>query len=125
MRRRAFTELVLPPELLLDRDAWAERLVPFFGHDLADHPPVVMKQLAAMRAYDATPRLHLLAGLPTLVVGARHDRIARPEVVRDLASSIAGCRFVEFDDAAHGVTIQCAGKINSLLHEHFSKVELR
>jgi hypothetical protein len=43
---------------------WADRLAPIFGHDLADHPAVVMKQLAAMRAYDATPRLHELAGLP-------------------------------------------------------------
>jgi len=120
MRRRAFTQMVLPPALLVDRDKWAERLAPLFGHDLADHPPVVMKQLAAMRAYDATPRLHELAGLPTLVVGAQHDRIARPEVVTELASRLPGCRFVEFDDAAHGVTIQCAEKINALLHERFS-----
>jgi pimeloyl-ACP methyl ester carboxylesterase len=125
MRRRAFTQLVLPPALLMDRDIWAERLAPLFGHDLADHPPVVMKQLAAMRAYDATPRLHDLAGLPTLVVAARYDRIARPEVVRALASSIAGSRLVEFDDAAHGVTIQCADRINALLHGHFSAVEPR
>lgn len=125
MRRRAFTEMVLPPELLVDCDTWAERLAPLFGHDLADHPPVVMKQLAAMCAYDASPRLHELAGVPTLVVGARYDRIARPEVVRSLASSMAGCRFVEFGDAAHGVTIQCAGRINALLHEQFSSVEPR
>ena len=125
MRRRAFTQLVLPPALLMDRDTWAERLAPIFGHDLADHPPVVMKQLAAMRAYDATPQLPKLAGLPTLVVGARYDCIARPEVVRALASSLAGCRLVEFDDAAHGVTIQCADRINALLHGQFSAVEPR
>jgi pimeloyl-ACP methyl ester carboxylesterase len=123
MRRRAFTQMVLPPELLVDRDAWAERLAPLFGHDLADHPPVVLKQLAAMRAYDATPRLHELVGLPALVVGARYDRIARPEVVRSLASGMAGCRLVEFGEAAHGVTIQCADRINALLHEQFSTVE--
>ena len=122
MRRRAFTKLVLPPGFLAatDRDAWAERLAPIFGHDLADHPPVVMKQLAAMRAYDATSHLGRLTGLPTLVVGARHDRIARPETVRSLAAGIPGCRFVEFPEAAHGVTIQCADRINVLLHEHFS-----
>lgn len=123
MRRRAFTQFVLPPELPGDRDAWAERLAPIFGHDLADHPPAVMKQMAAMRAYDATPHLHQLAGLPTLVVGARHDRIARPDVVRALASGIPGCRLVEFGDAAHGVTIQCADRINALLDEHFSLIE--
>jgi len=121
MRRRAFVEMVLPPDLLADRDSWAERSAPIFGHDLADQPSVVMKQLGAMRAYDATARLGELAGLPTLVVGARYDRIARLQVVRKLASDIPGSRLVEFDDAAHGVTIQCASKINALLHEHFSR----
>lgn len=100
MRRRAFAELVLPPDSLAEREACAERLAPIFGHDLADHPPGVMKQLAAMREYDATPRLHELAGPPALVVGARYDRIARPELVRVLAANMACCRLVEFDDTA-------------------------
>lgn len=125
MRRRAFARFVLPPTLLAESDAWAERLAPIFGHDLADRPPVVMKQLAAMRAYDATPHLPQLAGLPALVVGARHDRIATPAIVRALASCLPGCRFVEFAEAAHGVTIQCADEINALLHGHFSAVETK
>jgi len=125
MRRRAFTELVLPPALLADRDAWAERLAPTFGHDLADQPPIVMKQLSAMRAYDATPRLTELAGLPVLVAGARYDRIATPDVVGRLTAGIHGCRFVTFDDAAHGVTIQCADRINALLSEHFAAADTR
>ncbi len=126
MRRRAFTELVLAPDNLsnVDRDRWAGQLAPLFGHDLADHPPVVMKQLAAMRAYDATSKLHELAGLPTLVVGARHDRIARREMVQALAAGIPGARLVEIEDAAHGVTIQCAEHSNALLHEHFNRVEV-
>ena len=123
MRRRAFTEMVLPPGLPGDGDAWAEHLAPIFGHDLADHPPVVMKQLAAMRAYDATPRLGTLAGIPTLVVGARHDKIAKPPIVRALAAAIPGSRFVDFEEAAHGVTIQCADRINALLAEHFASSE--
>ena len=79
---------------------------------------------AAMQAYDATPRLHELAGIPTLVVAARHDRIARLEVVRALAAGIPGSRLDEFDDAAHGVTIQCADRINTLLHDHISQSAL-
>jgi pimeloyl-ACP methyl ester carboxylesterase len=123
MRRRAFTELVLPPALFGDWDTWAERLAPLFGHDLAAQPPVVMKQLAAMRAYDATPHLSNLAGLPTLIVGAKHDRIAAPEVVHKLVDAMPDSRFIEFDDAAHGVTLQCADRINSLLREHFTAAE--
>ena len=127
MRRLAFLEYVMPPHILAteDRDKLAERLPPIFGHDLADQPPVVMKQLAAMRAYDATARLAELAGTPTLVALAGHDRIARPELGRALAAGIPRSRLVEFPDAAHGVCIQSAGEINALLHEHFSAAENR
>ncbi len=120
MRRRAFTHIVLPPEPSLtpaERDAWAARLAPIFGHDLADHPPIVMKQLAAMRAYDATPRLGELAGMPALVLGAKDDPIARPEVVQRLAAGIPGSRLVTYDDASHGVTVQWAGRVNEVLRE--------
>ena len=127
MRRLAFLEYVMPAHILAieDRDKLAERLAPIFGHDLADQPPVVMKQLSAMRAYDATARLAELAQTPTLIALAGHDRIARPELGRTLAAGIPGSRLVEFPDAAHGVCIQSAGEINALLHEHFSEAESR
>ncbi len=125
MRRRAFLEMVMPPHVLAttDRDALAERLAPIFGHDLADHPPVVMKQLAAMRNYDATPHLSKLANLPTLVVAAKQDCLSKPAIGKALANGIPGSRYVEFSDAAHGVCLQSPNEINALLQEHFSKVE--
>jgi hypothetical protein len=54
MRRNAFLELVLTPERLaeVDREALASRLAELFGHDLADQPPVVMKQLCACARFD-------------------------------------------------------------------------
>lgn len=124
-RRNAFLQLVMPPAALAsaDRGALAERLAPLFGHDLADSPPIIMKQMNAMRAYDATPRLGELAGLPTLVVNAGHDPIARPESGRALAAGIPGARYIEIQDASHGVTIQDADRINSLLLEHLDKAE--
>jgi pimeloyl-ACP methyl ester carboxylesterase len=122
MRRRAFAEFVLPPDISGDRDEWIAKLAPLFGHDLADHPPVVMKQMAAMRAYDVTSELPKLNGLPVLVVGARHDRIATPEMVRALAHSIPGSKLVEFDDAAHGVTITHAEAINALVDGHLKRI---
>ncbi len=82
-----------------------------------------MKQLSAMRAYDATPELGRLAGLPTVVAVAGHDRIARPEIGRAMAAGIPGARLVEFPDAAHGVCIQRAEEINAQLDGHFSSVE--
>lgn len=122
MRRSAFLELVMPAPALegVDRSALAARLAPYFGHDLADQPPIVMSQLRAMARYDAGARLAELAAVPTLVVSGRHDRIARPASGQALAASIPGARFVEIADAGHGVTLQQPGRINDLLRDHFS-----
>jgi pimeloyl-ACP methyl ester carboxylesterase len=121
-RRRAFLEIVMPAQLLADSDsdALAQRLAPIFGHDLADQPAIVRKQLAAMKPYDATPRLSEIGGLPTLVVSAARDRIAPPELGRALANGIPGARYVELPEDAHGVPIYGADRINALLIEHLS-----
>ena len=79
-----------------------------------------MRQFAAMRACDVSPRLGELAGLPTLVVSAAHDRIAPPAAGRALASGIPGARYVELPDAAHGVTLLGAGTVNDLLAAHLT-----
>lgn len=121
-RRNAFLQLVLSPAELAaaDKDAIARDLANLFGHDLADQPAVVMRQMNAMRRYDATPRLGELGGVPTLVVSARHDRIARPELGRAMAQGIPGARFVELADASHGAPIQYADRVNALLVEHLA-----
>jgi pimeloyl-ACP methyl ester carboxylesterase len=124
-RRRAFLELVLSPVELAsaDLDATAEALGGLFGHDLADQPAIAMRQLAALRAYDATPRLSELSGMPTLVVSAAYDRIAPPVCGRALAHAIPGARYVEVAGAAHGLPIRRAGEVNALLLEHLAAVD--
>lgn len=129
MRRRAFLRLVMSPEGAhaagpAGPDALAERLAPLFGHDLADQPPIVDQQLKAMRAYDATPRLGELAGVPTLVVNAEHDPIAPPRSGRKLAGGIPGARYAELPGASHGVPIQFPDRINSLLLDHLAAADL-
>ena len=108
-----------------DEDALAERLAPLFGHDLADQPAVVGSQLKAMRASDMTNRLGELRDLPTLVVSGVHDPIAPPQAGRMLAAKIAGARYVEYDDASHGLPIQWADRVNTLLVEHLTAAEER
>jgi pimeloyl-ACP methyl ester carboxylesterase len=126
-RRRAFLELVLDPADAreADRDLLAAELEPLFGHDLAEQPPIAMKQLAALRAYDASARLSDLGGIPTLVVSASHDPIAPPEFGRRLAAGIAGARYVELSDASHGLPIRRAAAVNSLLAAHISEADQR
>jgi pimeloyl-ACP methyl ester carboxylesterase len=123
-RRRAFLRIVMPPDALAaaDRDALAEQLGGLFGHDIADQPPVVMKQLGAMRGYDLTSRLPELGSIPTLVVSATHDPIAPPYAGRAIAAGVPGARYVEIPDASHGVPVQHADRINDLLLEHFASV---
>jgi len=120
MRRQAMLALVVAPPRLIaaDRERLAAELAALFGHDLADQPPIVMRQLKAMSAYGAARGLDTLAGLPTLVVGGAHDLIARPSLGRALAAAIPGARYVEFADAGHALPIECAREINELLLAH-------
>jgi pimeloyl-ACP methyl ester carboxylesterase len=121
MRSNAFLEIVMPREYLAtcDREALAERLQPLFGHPLWDTPAIVMRQLAALRRFDATARLGELAGIPTLVVSAAEDLIFPPWCGKALATGIPGARYVEIPGVAHGVPIQCPEIVNKLLDEHF------
>lgn len=125
MRRNAMLTMVLPEACLQtsERDAWAQRIAHVFGREIEDQPAIVMKQLAAMRRADASPFLTELRDIPTLVVSARHDRIAPPEAGRALAASLPGSKYVEIVDSAHAVTIQLADQVNALLLDHLQRVE--
>ena len=124
MRRRAFVELVMPRDYLAaqDRGRLCAALSELFGRDLADQPPIIMKQLKAMGRFDASARLAALKEIPTLVVSAQYDGIARPQYGRALASAIPGARYVEIRGAGHAVAIQKADDINGLLREHMRSV---
>jgi len=124
MRRHAFVELVMPPEYLasVNRDELCDGLRGLFGRDLADQPPIVMQQVRAMSKFDASARLAALGSLPTLVMSAEHDRIARPEYGRALAAAIPGSTFIEYAAAGHAVTIQCAEQVNDILLRHLTTV---
>jgi pimeloyl-ACP methyl ester carboxylesterase len=124
-RRNAFLELIMPARFLqqVDRTRLAAELQPLFGHDLADQPPIVMKQLKAMSRFDAGAQLNELATIPTLVVSAVEDRIAGRSTGRALATAIPGSRYVEIADAGHGLPIHRAAETNALLDEHWSRAE--
>lgn len=125
MRRNAFLELIMPGRYLrqIDRAALAAELHPLFGHDLAEQPPIVMKQLSALSKFDAGPRLAGLAPIPTLVVSAAEDRVAPPSTGRALAAAIPGSKYVEIADAGHGLPIHRATETNALLAEHWTQAE--
>ena len=125
MRRRGMIRMIMPDAYVRDHDeiALAESLGALFGRDLADQPPIVMKQLRAMSRYSAVSRLHELSGLSTLVVTAAHDPIAPPAFGNEIVSRIAGARLIEFPDASHALPIQCALEVNALLLRHLTTAE--
>ena len=126
-RRHAFLEIILPRTLVEseDLDEWADRMADVFGHDLAESPPVLMKQVGAYRAHDAHTRLGQLSDIPTLVVGASEDPLSTPAIGRRLADGIDGALYHEIEGAAHGVTVTHAVEVNVLLAQHFREADAK
>jgi len=120
MRRRAFLSLVLSRAGMDDavRPALEATMTELFARDLADQPPIIMRQLKAMARYDAMWRLRCLGSIRTLVMTAEQDRIAKPEYGRTLAKAIPGAAYVEIAHAAHAVPIEMPWIVNRLLADH-------
>jgi pimeloyl-ACP methyl ester carboxylesterase len=125
MRRRAFLEMLWPRAELqkVDLNELAMRVGLLVGRDLAQQPPVLMKQVKALARHDTSKRLGELAGIPTFVLSAEHDPIALSRYGRALANSVAEARFELMLASSHGVTIQRANEVNRLLQEWLSTVE--
>lgn len=120
-RRKAFMELVLPPGVPHRNPAeLAEVLSRAFGHDIADLPPKSNAQLSAMGRHDVTSRLGELAGIPTLVLSAEHDLIARPSSGRAIAAGIPGARYIEIAGASHALPVLEPERCAELLLGHIS-----
>ena len=127
MRRRAFLELVVPRKDLdrTDPDALAEGLAPLLGRDLADSPPILMKQLKALGRHDAFHRLAQLSGIPTWVASASLDPIASPDFGRQLAAAIPGARFDLLEGSSHAVPLTHPERVHPLLKDFLNSVESR
>jgi pimeloyl-ACP methyl ester carboxylesterase len=82
-----------------------------------------LRQIAAIIGHRTAPRLHQLAGTPTLVVKASRDRLIRPSAHHRLHRLIPGSRLIEFEDAGHAILHQCANRLNDVLLDHFAAVD--
>jgi pimeloyl-ACP methyl ester carboxylesterase len=82
-------------------------------------------QLRAILRHETRARLSSLAGLPTLVVKPARDILVRPGHSDVLHRAIPGSRLVTFDDAGHGITAQCATRLNAALLAHFAEADAR
>lgn len=125
MRRRAMLEMIWPADLLraADTDKLAAQLAPLIGRDLADQPPILIKQVRALGRHNTMARLHELNGIPSLIISAEKDLIAPPVHGKMIAAGIPGASFELMKNASHGVTIHNAEEINRRLCEFFDSVE--
>ena len=125
MRRRGMLRLIMPDDYLRASEVGqlTADLEVLFGDDLGDQPPVAMAQRRATSRYNMAHRLSALASIPSLVVSGRHDPIAPPRTGRALAAAIGTARYIEFEQASHGLPIQCATEVNALLIKHLVNAE--
>lgn len=129
MRRAAFLEMLFTPDDLqqTDTNALAARVGGLVGRDLADSPPVLLKQVHALARHDVSHRLSELRAIPTLVISAEHDPIAKPRYGRQLAQLIPGAIHEEVPRASHGVIIddQHAEMLNRRLRMFVAETEAK
>ena len=125
MRSRAFLEMLYPRdfEQFSDADTLASCTSAIVGRDLADSPPIIMKQVRALARHDCSGALGKLAGIPTQVISAEHDRIAPPQYGQRLAELIHGATFEEIHAASHGLPLQYPALINGRLRAFISEAE--
>ena len=124
MRRNAFLELLWPKAALreMDRTALAEQMARLIGRDLAESPPIIDVQLRALGSHDLQARLPELAGIPTLVMTAESDPIAREPTGRALAAAVPGAVFELVKNASHALPIQHPAQVNQRLEQHWTAV---
>jgi pimeloyl-ACP methyl ester carboxylesterase len=83
-------------------------------------PPGTAEQLDLVRRIDVTADLAHVA-VPTLVIGARHDRLIPPAAVRRYADGIPGARWAELD-CGHAVALEAAADWLHLVEAFITEV---
>jgi pimeloyl-ACP methyl ester carboxylesterase len=124
MRRDAFLDMLFSAAELdgVDHDQLEREITPLVGRDLSTTPPIMWKQLRALSRHHALPHLARLKGLPTLVLSASDDPIARPAFGRALAEAIPGATFELLSGCSHGVILTQAPVVNARLRQFFASL---
>ena len=122
MRRKAFMDMVLPPDYAKHNvDEIAERLRAILGHDITEIPEITGQQILAMLRHNATPQLSQLSGIPTLVINGERDMLAPPSSGRAIAAGIAGSRYAEIAGASHAFPVLEPERCSAMLLQHLER----
>lgn len=123
-RRKAFLEILFSKNYLSTMSSFdnlAQQVGELVGRDLADSPPIIMRQLRATTKHDLSTRLIQLANIPTLVIAATEDPIALPKFTIELAKQIPGAKCHILENAAHGIVLERPEEINQHLFDFIDR----
>jgi 3-oxoadipate enol-lactonase len=83
-----------------------------------------LRSPAALMSWAVADRLHLLAGIPTLVVrGAEDQFISTKAVCRNILDNLPGARYIEIPGASHSANIETPDAWVAVLREHLASVK--
>jgi len=99
-------------------DVHAQRHADTVAHPAPEH--TVRRQFRAVVGHRAKHRLHEITA-PTLIVQPAEDNLIRPRHSETLARGIPRARLVRIRDAAHGVLVEQAARVNGHLREHIGR----
>lgn len=122
-RRRWLTLAELPfPKPYLETLSEAERLrltQLIFCRNFLQTPAIMRQQVAALFRHRGGD-MSSLRSIPTLIVTGALDIVVRTQLSDDLHSHLPHARLERFADAGHGVPLQHAAAVNTLLRGHFA-----
>ena len=88
---------------------------------LEQSPPdtsAYLRQIDYCLAHDASDQLEGIRA-PTLVITGTHDFTTPPDLGRELAARVPNARFVEFEDASHGLWLEFSDKLVEVCERFF------
>lgn len=81
------------------------------------------QQLLAVLRHNTVRGLPRLHATPTLVIKPAMDLLVPPRNSDRIHRRVPGSMLLSFQDAGHGVTLQCAPEVNDALAAHFQRAE--
>jgi len=118
-RRKSFLEMIwskkgLEKNCLIKLH---DKISSLIGRDLANQPPILMKQIMALKQHDYIFYSASLTKIPTLILTSKNDPIAKPEYSQKIAEFLPHATYKEFELGSHAIPIEYSELINNeLLH---------
>lgn len=83
-----------------------------------------LRSISALKAWNVADRLHILAGIPTLVArGVEDQYLSTAAVCQKIIDNLPGARLVEIPGASHSPNVEAPDAWVAVLREHLAAVK--